>query len=308
MKLQKFFLAIGLSIILVALAGCVSLALCVVLSATMLFSRLMGFAPADTQHYIPLTKSGGITAVPEGHRQSDGSITFRNAGYHPGNHRLLTAKPGFRVYDENTVWSGETSIEIFRISYENGTGQVTVRSENGDKLLAPGTENTYRFTLENTGNVALNYTMTMDAWFGEKGDPNATVIPVLARVTDYRGNHLAGSRDAKADVLELNNISQSGSLSAGLVAPYTLEWEWPFEGDDAYDTMLGDLAANEDITLTIVINTTASYTATPGADSGIPKTGDTRHIELALTVLVMSLAGLLFLLASPRRKRRDTDG
>ena len=36
----------------------VTLVLCVVLSATVLFSRLMGFAPADTQHYIPLTRSG----------------------------------------------------------------------------------------------------------------------------------------------------------------------------------------------------------------------------------------------------------
>ena len=286
----------------------VSLALCVVLSATVLFSRLMSFTPADTQHYIPLTKSSGMTAVREGRRQSDGSITFRHAGYHPDNHRLLTARPGFRVYDENTVWQGETDIEIFRISYRNGAGQVTVRSENGEKIIAPGTENTYRFTLENTGNVALDYTLQMEAWFGEAGDANPTTIPVLARVTDYKGNYLAGSAGAKDDVLALNRVSQKGSLSKGYTAPYTLEWEWPFEGDDAYDTLLGNLATDEDITLTIRISTTATYNPTPGGDSGIPKTGDTGGIELAFAVMSASSAALLLLLCLPRRKRREHHG
>lgn len=284
----------------------VTLALCVLLSATVLFSRLMGFAPADPQHYIPLTRSGGITTVREGQRHSDGTITFRHTGYHPDNHHLLTAKPAFRVYDGNTVWESQTNIEIFKISYENGTGQVTVRSGDGKKVIAPGTGNTYRFTLENTGNVALDYTMTMEAWFGEEDDPNPTVIPVLARVTDHRGNYLAGTIGSKTDVLELNGVSQKGLLSAGYVAPYTLEWEWPFEGDDMLDTMLGNMAVDEEITLTIKINVTSWQTKTPsqGTDSGIPKTGDSSNIQLAFTVMMASGTCLLILLALPQRKRR----
>lgn len=289
----------------------VTLALCVLLSATVLFSRLMGFAPADTRHYIPLTQSGGITTVREGLRRTDGTIAFHPTGYHPGNHQLLTAQPApldqFSLVEKNKklFWEGMTDIEIFRISYENGSQNVTVRSENGEKVIAPGTDNTYRFALENTTNIAVKYTMKMEAWFGEEGQEDPVTIPVLARVTDHKGNYLAGTASEKADVLELNKVSQEGSLLRGYVVPYTLEWEWPFEGDDAYDTMLGNLAVDEDITLTIRIITTATYDSDPGPDSGVPKTGDTSGIELAVVMMTASSAGLLFLLILPRRKRRE---
>lgn len=327
------------------LTAVISLLLCVVLSATVLFSRLVGFVPADTQHYIPLTRSGGTTLVREGFRSSDGAVSFR--AYHPDNHRLLTANPGMKVYDENTVWESVTDIEIFKVSYENGQGHVSVNSTDGKKVIAPGTANTYRFTLENTGNMELEFSMNMKAWFTCQSDPSLK-IPVLARVTDYNGNCLAGSRTEMAPVLELNNVSQSGTLHAGFVAPYTLEWEWPFEGDDTFDTYLGNLAVGEDITLTIQINVTSTMAedptdpsdptepggseptdptdptepggsdptdptdptkpgSTPTINGGLPKTGDSSHIQLALTVMMASGAGLLILLAIPQRKRRNKD-
>lgn len=276
----------------------VALMLCVVLSATMLFSRLAGFAPADTQHYIPLTRSQGGTVVTAGQRQADGTVTFRN--YSPVNHQLLTAKPGFQVYDDNTVWSGQTDIEIFKISYENGTGAVTVNSENGEKVLAPGTENTYRFTLENTGNVSLDYELTMEAYFSHQETP----IPIYARVVDHNGNYLAGTAEAKTDVLDLNQVHEKGTLRAGYVAPHTLEWEWPFELDDEYDTMLGNMAVEEDITLTVVIKTIASCNADPDAPGGNPKTGDDTPIGLLVGLMAVSAVGLVVLLL-PRKKREE---
>lgn len=282
-----------------SLVTVVSLLLCVVLSATVLFSRLVTFAAADSQHYIPLTKSSGSTVVSVGRMEPDGSVVFRQ-GYHPENHRLLTASPGFRVYDENTVWSSHTDVEIFRISYKNGSGQVTVNSANGEKLLAPGTENTYLFTLENTGNVALDYTLSMDAYFSNDETP----IPVYARVTDYKGNYLLGSAEEKEDVLNLKQVQKKGSLTAGYVAPYTLEWEWPFELDDTYDTMLGNMAVDEDITLTIVIMTTATYCPDQTIVEGNPKTGDDSQILLLSGIMVSSGMALILLLL-PKKKRED---
>lgn len=279
----------------------ISLALCVVMTATMLFSRLLAFTVADTQHYIPLTEGNGITTVRVGQRQADGSVVYEHMGYHPANHRLLTGAPGFKAYDDNTVWEAETDVEIFRISYENGSGQVTVNSNNGEKVLAPGTANEYRFTLENSGMAALDYELTMEAYFSDDALP----IPVVARVTDYKGNYLAGSAEGKVDVLELNNVKQSGALTAGYVAPYTLEWEWPFEGDDGYDTMLGNLAVDQDITLTIVIKTVATYCPNPDIIEGNPKTGDTGNIQLAFTMMMASGAGLLVILLLPKRKREE---
>lgn len=274
----------------------VSLALCVALSATMLFSRLLAFSPADTRHYIPLTESGGITTV---------TVSGESLAKPYSPRPLLSASPflsadWFRTYDENTVWSGETDIEIFRVSYENGSGQVTVNSENGEKLLAPGTENRYCFALENTGANPVKFTMSMEAYFSD----GTHVIPVEARVSSHEGAYLCGSAEGFAPVMELNGVYDSGSLRPGYIMPYTLQWRWPFEGDDEYDTMLGNLAVEEDISLTIVIRTTASYT--PDGGSGIPKTGDTSNIGLMLTIMVGSGTALLLLLI-PRRKREGKD-
>lgn len=279
----------------------VALALCVVVTATMLFSRLLGYSTSVAQQMIPLTESSGATVVTAAQKQllqpAQPTINLLSARSDAAVYTLDETKPGFQVSDDNTIWTGETAVEIFRVSYENGEGKVTVNSGRGDKVLAPGTENEYVFTLQNTGNVDLDYTLTMEAYFsdGEK------IIPVVARLVDYEGNYLVGSAESYADVLELNNVMEENGLTAGYVAPYTLQWQWPFEGDDAYDTWLGNEAVNEDITLTIVIHTTAEY----GSGGGMPETGDTSHVMLLSCLMVGSFAGMLVLLLLPKRKAEE---
>ena len=264
-----------------------TLVMCVILSATMLFSRLMVYSPMSKCQYIPLTQSNGITHV----TRSNGSRIARPL--------LLTARPlflaapGFQAYDENTVWSGETDVEIFSIRYDNESGETTVRSKDGTKVLAPGTGSTYEFALENTGNVALDYTLEMEAWFSDAEYP----IPVVASVVSHEGEYLLGGAEEMEDVLRLEEVRQSGTVAAGNIMPYALNWEWPFELDDAYDTMLGNLAVEEDLTLTVVIRTTATYSDNPDNPGGIPpQTGDTAHIELYAVMMVVSLAGILAIL------------
>ncbi len=279
----------------------VALALCVIVSASILLGRIVGYSAEQVQLYIPLTQSNGMTKVNAIQRPSAQSalpqVNLLAATIVPMDEE--TENPGFVVGDDNTVWESQTNVEIFRVSYANGDGQVTVNSGNGDKLLAPGTENSYRFTLHNTGDVALDYTLQVEAFFSNE----EAIIPVVARLVDYKGNYLVGSADSYADVLALNTVQIEESISAGYIAPYCLEWMWPFEGDDAYDTWLGDLATEEDITLTIVIRTTAEY----GGEGGLPPTGDTSGVAVAATVMVGSFAALLVILLLPKRKREDED-
>lgn len=302
-------------------AAAFTLAVCVALSAVMLFSRLTGFTPADTRHYIPLTESSGITTVREGRRQSDGNITFRHAGYHFDSHRLLAAQPNLKVYDENTVWAGDTAVEIFKVSYANGSSQITVQSSNGDKVIAPGTNNTYIFGLDNTGNVALDYSVTVNAVceiIGKdlpSGQGTSYEIPVNAAVSytrDAAETYLFGAAGNNEPIVQMVNVTHSGSVGAGKYIPFTLYWEWPFEsGNDALDTFLGNEAAGleldgQEIRLTITIQTVAEYSADPNADDGVPNTGDD-GIGLAVIMMVASTAGLILLLIPPRRKRRESN-
>lgn len=281
----------------------IALGMCVIITATMLFSRLLGYSTETVQQMIPLTESSGTTVVTSAQKQllqpARPTVKLLSARSEAQVYQMDETKPGFQVSDDNTIWTGETSVEIFRVSYENGEGKVTVNSSRGDKVLAPGTENEYTFTLQNTGNVDLDYTLTMEAYFsdGEK------IIPVVARLVDYEGNYLVGGPDGYADVLELNNVQVENGLTAGYVAPYTLQWQWPFEGDDAYDTWLGNLAEDEDIRLTIVIHTTAEH----GGGGGLPDTGDTSHVLLLSCIMVGSFAGMLVILLLPKRKAEEAN-
>ena len=195
---------------------------------------------------------------------------------------------------------GTSGYAILCTVTDNATGETTVHSRNDVKVLAPGVGSSYRFELENTGNVALEFTMEMDAWFSHEEYP----IPVQVRVTDYREEYLLGSGTEMVDVLRLADVDESGTLAVGHVIPYTLEWEWPFEMDDAYDTMLGNLAMDQDITLTIAIRTTATYTPDDDSD-GIPATGDHFQVGLYSVMMVASLAGILLLLL--QRGKEETN-
>ncbi len=202
--------------------------------------------------------------------------------------------PGFDVEDEAGLWSTTTEIEIFKVSYENGKGNITVQSSDGEKVFAPGTDNSYTFKLKNTGNVALDYTVDIDAYF----TPDDINIPITARINRYDGLWLAGGKDSYVNVLSLDSASDSATLGAGKYTYYTLDWQWIFEsGNDEFDTMLGNLAAaGEDLSLTIVIKTTAEadYTETDSPGITPPQTGDINQAGFWIVLCVGS--GILFVI------------
>lgn len=208
--------------------------------------------------------------------------------------RLIAAEgiPGFSIYDENTVWSTETEIQIFKVSYDNnGDAVFTVASGAGDKVIAPGTENTYTWTLKNSEDKALEYTMEVLAWF----EGTDQIIPVEARLLGPEG-YMTGSADSWKPVLDLNQ-TRSGSLASGQTEDYVLDWRWPFErgeGDelnanDAFDTMLGNLAASgeEPLSLHILIRTIAEIDEDP------PITGEE---EVIITWSIISLVALILII------------
>lgn len=280
------------------------LLLCEAASLAVLFSHISKYSQQEFTNIIPLTESNGNTVVTITKKPVKSPVAASEGTQ--GIVRL--ANPSFSAYDENTVWQAETDVEIFNISYENSNGGITVsgQDDNTDKLIAPGTSNKYSFTLANTGDVPLGYNLNMESWItGTEFE-----IPVRVRVWDYENNYLLGSADETVPVMELNNVNQDGVLGSGRYAVYTLEWVWPFEQDnDEFDTMLGNLAVDNELALNIRINTTASYSDAPQADdTGIlpPKTGDTFNIKLYSIIIVSALL-ILFLSFVIKDKRKDTE-
>ena len=306
----------------------VILAILDIASLVVVFSRMKSYWEVQFPNVIPLTRSNGTTMVTTKTISSAENTQVSFDENENGYVVVQLGNPGFKAYDDKTVWLTETNVDIFKLTYDSENG-ITVKGMNDDKLIAPGTSNTYSFTLENTGDVLLDYDMTMEAYV----TGTDLELPVKARVWDYTNKYILGNSDVKEDVLELNNVEDHSKLSAGRFAIYNLEWEWPYEwGNDEYDTLLGNLAVDDDLALTIKINTiaTADDTVisldnnnynpiTPAQPSqnndtekkyglegnvSAPKTGVL--LGTVPTVLLTAALGAM-LLARPKRKRNEDD-
>ena len=318
-----------------------------VLATSMLVAQLSSFSAVKERNYISLTEGSEQTrlsiskknVVAAAVRNETETVTLSNVV--PGKTSgvtTLAAAPvsggreaafdagvktvslaAFEARDKDTVWSTETHVEIFRIRYDNNGDLVyTVNSENGDRVIAPGTENTYEFTLRNTGSVALDYRLTVESYFtGEDNDGNPVTIPVDARMREYTGEWLVGGADSWPDVLELNKVDRAGVLGAGMIADYALDWRWPFErgtGDelkanDAFDTSLGNLAVDKDLELHIIIRTVAEADENPETTGGEkpPQTGDDYNFVMWIVLAAVCLVLIIFLIIFKRRRDDDEE-
>lgn len=301
-----------------------------VCSVSVLFSQMTSFSPVQKRNYISLTEASDITTLEIGQRNNDGSLPIPDPAANKANHAPHSIRPfvvydensdkvGFWTYDENTVWSTHTDIEIFRLQHDNnGDGVFTVITSDGDKVFAPGTENDYSYTLRNTNSVALDYIMTVEAYVVV---PDGIWLPIQGRLySHYDGKYLCGSDEEWPDVLELDGISEQGVIGAGNIKDYTLQWRWPFErgeviqeglykGDyteDFYDTMLGNLAVDEDLELHIIIRTSAWLDENPDNGGGNPVTGDTNNPTFWLVIAgltLVAIAVMAFFLLRDRKKQ-----
>ncbi len=236
-KTAKF---VSLWIVLLILLNMVSLAF--------LFERIMNYSAETLYNVIPLIESSFGTHVTVLRAGANGQAV--------GAVSREVQQPAVETVDQNgVVYRSETQVEIFRLNY-SGQGGVTVHSADTDKVLAPGTENQYRFTVKNTGNVPLDYDMKIEAWVSGTDQK----LPIRASVWDYQNRYLLGSPDNKENIEKLDGVSDKAKLSAHRYGTYTIGWEWPFEqGNDEFDTMLGNMAVDTDIALTVKITTTAAY-------------------------------------------------
>ena len=214
-----------------------------------------------------------------------------------------TVRFGFITEDDEKLWFTKTSVNIFKSSYENDQRVIVAASDNGDKLIAPGLSNTYTFYLRNTGNMNLHFNMTMEAYI----TPGDVKIPIVARICRHDKTWVAGGPDNFVDILELNGVDDATTLAPQLYTYYTLEWEWPYEGDDTLDTLLGNQALDEDLTVTLVIYTTGFSTDEIGGGIISPDTGDTNDIGLWVAAALGSCAVLILLWIVIGKKRNEDE-
>ena len=196
-------------------------------------------------------------------------------------------------------------VDIFKVSYDE-TGEYAVETCDGDKLIAPGSDWSYDLTLRNMRSVAMDYTLRVEAFV--RGTD--LTLPVLGRMKGPDNKWMTGAEGNFVPVLTFDGLKYKGVLSGGYMDSFKLDWRWPFEsasGDeleaaDAFDTMLGNMAVDQDLVLTIRFIVYAEEDENPDAPGGIPPTGDDFNITLWMTLMILSLFVFLAVLAKDRKR------
>lgn len=194
-------------------------------------------------------------------------------------------------------------IQVFYAEYDE-SGEVTVKSDFGDKVVAPGTENQYDIYVRNIGKVPISYVLEAESRITVDLNGEQIEIPIEASFYTPRNSYLLGGEESLENLGKLDGVKDSSGLSPQRQAKYTLCWSWPFDGDDEFDTMLGNLAAEgEDLTIKVAFNVTASYD--PNAVGGSPMTGDSSNIGLWVALFVISTFTLIILLFLRKRENDE---
>ena len=189
-------------------------------------------------------------------------------------------------YDEagNEVFHKVESFEVFKAFYDE-TGEVTVASSSGldTNIIAPGTSNEVYFKVDNTTKRVFYYSVVMNAVFSN----SEVELPINVSLRRYDGVYVYGSPDSEQLVGEFKNIKDEYALKPDRYSYYTFEWEWPFEGgNDELDTLLGNMSAEEPLTLTVTLEFEGLFNATM-TPKGIKK-DDVNATTLLIVALVVA--------------------
>ena len=167
-------------------------------------------------------------------------------------------------------WKSGKNVDMFKAQYENGEGTPTVVSQDGTKLIAPGTKTTYRFTMNNDGNMAVDYFTDLD-FVLKIGNETVTdyQFPLQVRLLTDRGEYLIGNENTYEQVAKASLDQYRSILGAKSFETFELQLIWLFEGgNDELDTLYGDSSAEKGVTLTLTINTIAEESLDPTAQGG----------------------------------------
>ena len=221
---------------------------------------------------------------------------------------------------EEDIWESGKEVTIFKTNYVNGEGETTVVSQDGTKLIAPGTQSTYKFTMYNNGNMAVVYETDLD-FILKIGDEiqSEGVFPLKARLSTENGYYLIGDETEWVNVADATLSKHVSVLGARSYETFVLELLWEFDGgNDALDTMYGDASAEKGVKLTLGINTYAEEHIDPAATGGtrvdINEKGEHGGaLRLLWIILLILIAAILifyvsWLLGMRLKKDKAVDG
>ena len=160
-----------------------------------------------------------------------------------------------QVSDAEQVWSRTTEINLFDSHYINEEGNESVRSEDNQKVIAPGTQSQYLFHVTNQGTQPIRYQI----WYETVEKASGFYLPIEAEMKKLCVNESGTSVEKETTDSQLK-IDQTTEflLQPESFDTYQFQWKWLYErGDDLYDTQLGNLAVNQNLEYFVKIHVRA---------------------------------------------------
>lgn len=191
----------------------------------------------------------------------------------------------------------EASLDLFAVQYENESGEITVEGTDGQQVVAPGTSVEYTLRLRNKDTTALDYQLSSGMKFLSEYE-----LPLKVRLIDPDEQYILGSPTSWVPITELNHVTRTDTLIAGETAEYVFQWKWDYEGDDLYDTFLGNAASEKPIEVEVSMSVYAAANTDIGLNGGFMKSG---LGEIVFTAVVITCLGgsLALLITPPFRKK-----
>ncbi len=218
-------------------------------------------------------------------------FTYANRNESPDHILTLEGTDLTWSSSENILPDGSAEFRLFSDEYQN------VKSDNGEKVIAPGTENDSIVRLRNANAESATYIATLYVIQSSELPVTAELVCRDGELTD---RHVLPENAADAKVI----ASYTGVINGEEIVDFKTEWKWIFhESDeqDRADTELGDKAADgkaDDILLGL-------YIVVEGEDHIIPPhTGDS---GMLLQIIALAVTGLIliFILLGRRRKKEE---
>lgn len=247
-------------------------------------------------------------------------LTYAGSG--EGPHHILTYTTGKLTWDGGTVVaaSGAAELSLFDAIYGN------VQSDNGESVVAPGTQQRSVVRLKNDTGRAIRYVAVM---YCIKEQDALPVLPALEG-TGFADTASYPLPDGVTQAQVVRAVT--GTVGGGQIQDFGVTWRWNYydsDERDVVDTQLGDKAAFEradEVTagLYIVVEDEGPTPVYPdwgdpdaGDENGnqdgdwpiyitpeAPKTGDSSHIGTYFVLMALSLLVLILLVLERRRERK----
>ena len=198
----------------------------------------------------------------------------------------------------------DAELDIFSVTYKNSDGEIVIEGAEGEKVIAPGAWVDYSVYLRNKDTIAIDYTFISQVEVINNSEHPELELPLVYRILDDNLDYLVGDPKTWVDRTALDGLSSNGTLLPNESAEYTFQWKWPFEGDDEFDTFLGN--SEEDIGLKITFVLRSEANTSIGLGDDFWRSGPGRALLIIIFALLLLIAIILLIIAYFKRKHIET--